>query len=301
MTIFQHYLILLLIGLATIYTSGFILLRLFQNRLIFEPKSLVLTNPANFGLPYQEIWLSVPTSNKQTAKISGWWIPQNEPTAKVILFLHGATGNMAAQEKSCNLDRVAKLYQLGFSVLMIDYRGYGNSQGKFPTEKTVYQDAAIAWNYLTQEKKFSPEQIFIYGYSLGGAIAVNLCLQQPRAAGLIAEGCFTSIKEMAKYRRRIQVFPLNLVVTQKFDFINKVKSLQMPVLFIHGMEDRTVPATMSQELFAAAPEPKKLLLIPSVGHSDLSQVDSDRYLGTLQEFFADIINQPKTFNQDFVH
>ncbi|MEM1172648.1 MAG: alpha/beta hydrolase [Cyanobacteria bacterium P01_H01_bin.35] len=286
MTIFQTSLTFPLIGLATIYIFGFMLLRLMQNRLIFEPKSLVLGTPGTFNLPYEEIWLSVPTSRNQTEKISGWWIPQTQPNAGVILFLHGTSGNMAAQEKSYNLDRVAKLYQLGFSVFMIDYRGYGNSKGKFPTEATVYEDAAIAWNYLTEEKSFSPEEIFIYGYSLGGAIAVNLCLQQPKAAGLIAEGCFTSIKDMAQYRRKIQIFPLKLLITQKFDFINKVKSLQMPVFFIHGMNDKTIPVIMSEKLFAAAPEPKKLLLIPNAGHNDLSQVESDRYIAALQEFFA---------------
>jgi len=301
MTIFQIVLTFLLIGLATIYTSTFMLLRLLQNRLIFEPKSLVLDTPTTFGLPYEEVWLSVTTSRNKTEKISGWWIPQSQPNPGVILFLHGASGNMAAREKSCNLDRVTKLYQLGFSVFMIDYRGYGNSKGRFPTERTVYEDASIAWNYLTQEKSFSPEKIFIYGYSLGGAIGVNLCLQQPQAAGLIAESCFTCIKDMAKYRRRIQIFPLNLLITQKFDFINKVKSIKMPVLLIHGIKDKVVPAIMSQQLFAVVPEPKKLLLIANGGHNDLTQVDSDRYLATLQEFFAEVINQQTTVNQEFVY
>ena len=300
MTILETSLMFLLIGLATIYISGFMLIRLQQSRLIFKPKSLVLATPAAFNLPYEEVWLPVATSRNQTEKISGWWIPQTQPNTKVVLFFHGTSGNMAAQEKSCNLDRVAKLYHLGFSVFMIDYRGYGNSQGQFPTEARVYEDAAIAWNYLTQEKSFSPEEIFVYGHSLGGAIAVNLCLQQPDAAGLIAEGSFTSIKDMAKYRRRIQIFPLKFLVTQKFDFINKVKSIKMPVLFIHGMKDEVVPVTMSERLFAAAPEPKKLLLVPNAEHNDLSMVDSDRYLATLQEFFAEIINQYTTVNQEFV-
>ncbi|MGB3512985.1 MAG: alpha/beta fold hydrolase [Microcoleaceae cyanobacterium] len=299
MTIIQNYFTLLLTGLAIIYASAFILLRLLQNRLIFKPKSVVLVTPATFNLPYQEVWLSVPNSNNQ--KICGWWIPQTQPTAKVVLYLHGNSGNMAAQDKSCNLDRVAKLYQLGFSVFTIDYRGYGNSQGPFPTEARVYEDALTAWNYLTQDKNFSPEDIFIYGHSLGGAIAVNLCLQQPKAAGLIAEGCFTSIKDMAKYKRRIQIFPLNLVITQKFDFINKVKSLEMPVFFIHGMDDKIVPATMSQKLFEAAPDPKKLLLIPNVGHDDLTEVESDRYIKALQEFFDHITNQHCTVTQECIH
>ncbi|NEO56012.1 MAG: alpha/beta fold hydrolase [Okeania sp. SIO3B5] len=303
MTIFESLLKFLLISLATIYTSAFVLLRLLQNRLIFEPAPLVLATPDTVNLPYQEVWLSIPNSNKQTEKISGWWIPQTKSNSRVILFLQGAKGNMAARKNSYNLERVAKLYQLGFSVFMIDYRGYGNSQGRFPTEASVYEDALIAWNYLTQEKNFSPEEIFVYGYSLGGAIAANLCLQQPQAAGLIAEGCFTSMKDMAKYRhrRRIQIFPLNLLVTQKFDFINKVKLLEMPVLFIHGMEDRVVPVMMSQRLFAAAAAPKKLLLIPNAAHNDLAEVDSDRYLATLQEFFDQAVNQYSSISQEFIH
>ncbi|NET24820.1 alpha/beta hydrolase [Okeania sp. SIO1I7] len=301
MTIFETLLKFLLISLATIYTSTFVLLRFLQNRLIFEPASLVLATPATFNLPYQEVWLSIPNSHKQTEKISGWWIPQTKGNSKVILFLQGAKGNMAYRKNSYNLERVAKLYQLGFSVFMIDYRGYGNSQGRFPTEASVYEDALIAWNYLTQEKNFSPEEIFVYGYSLGGAIAANLCLQQPQAAGLIAEGCFTSIKDMAKYRRRIQIFPLNLLVTQKFDFINKVKLLEMPVLFIHGMKDEIVPVTMSQRLFAAAAAPKKLLLIPNAAHDNLAQVDSDRYIATLNEFFDQVVNQHSSISQEFIH
>lgn len=299
MSIVQNYFTIIFTGLAIIYTATFMLLRLLQNRLIFKPKSVVLVTPASCNLPYQEVWLSVPKSNNQ--KICGWWIPQTQPTAKVVLYLHGNSGNMAAQEKSCNLDRVAKLYHLGFSVFTIDYRGYGNSEGPFPTEARVYEDALTAWNYLTQEKNFAPEEIFIYGHSLGGAIAVNLCLQQPKAAGLIAEGCFTSIKDIARRKRRIQIFPLNLLITQKFDFINKVKSLQMPVLFIHGMNDRVVPATMSQTLFEAAPKPKKLLLIPNAGHDDLTQVESDRYIAALQGFFDKIIHQHSTISQEFIH
>ncbi|MDY7007164.1 MAG: alpha/beta fold hydrolase [Cyanobacteriota bacterium] len=303
MTIFQTFLKFLLISLATIYTSAFVLLRLLQNRLIFEPASLVLETPATFNLPYQEVWLSIPNSNKQTEKISGWWIPQTKGNSRVILFLQGAKGNMAYQKNSYNLERVAKLYQLGFSVFMIDYRGYGNSQGRFPTEASVYEDALIAWNYLTQEKNFTPEEIFVYGYSLGGAIAANLCLQQPQAAGLIAEGCFTSMKDMAKYRhrRRIQIFPLNLLVSQKFDLINKVKLLEIPILFIHGMEDEIVPAVMSQRLFAAAAEPKKLLLIPNAAHDNLAQVDSDRYIATIKEFFDWIVKDYSSVSQEFIH
>ena len=136
-----------LIGLATIYMSTIMLLRLLQNRLIFEPKSLMLGTPATFNLPYKEVWLSVATSKNQTEKIFGWWIPQTVATAGVVLFLHGASGNMAAQEKSCNLERVVRLYHLGFSVFMIDYRGYGNSKGRFPTEARIYEDASRAWNY----------------------------------------------------------------------------------------------------------------------------------------------------------
>lgn len=283
--IFMKLIFLLPVGAAIAYMAAFLFLRWQQKRFIFKPSPEVAVTPTVFDLPYEEVWLSVSTSEEAREKIHGWWCPQPDADAGTILYLHGNKGNMAAQRESVNLDRVAKLYSLGFSVLAIDYRGYGRSQGNFPTETRVYEDAEAAWDYLAREKQGLPEKIFIYGHSMGAAIAIELCRQHPEAAGLIVEGCFTSIKDMGR-KCWLRMFPLDLLLHQRFECISKVESLQVPVLFIHGTDDRVVPVEMSQRLFAATQAPKQLVLIPEAGHDDVSSTGGDRYLATLQEFLT---------------
>ena len=254
-----------------------------QKKFIFKPEAEVVATPIDVGIAYEEFWLPVSGANNRTEKIHGWWCPQKEEEAGVVFYLHGCKGNMAAQEKSWNLDRVAKLYSLGFSVFTIDYRGYGRSEGRFPTEARVYEDVEAAWSYLIKEKQVPPEKVFVYGHSLGGAIAVHLCQQHPEAAGLVVESCPSGIKDAAR-QRWYRIFPLDLLVHQKFDCINKIKKLEMPVLFIHGGNDRCVPVEMGERLFEATSAPKQLLLIPDAEHDNACKLGGDRLLATLGEF-----------------
>jgi pimeloyl-ACP methyl ester carboxylesterase len=196
--------------------------------------------------------------------------------AKVLLYLHGNGINIGA-----NVAHANRFHQLGFSVLLIDYRGYGRSEG-IPSESGVYQDAEIAWDYLV--KRHQPNDIFIYGHSLGGAIAINLAVQHPEAAGLIVESSFTSIKDIANLQGRFWMFPVDLILNQRFDSISKVPSLQIPVLFIHGEADFQVPATMSQELYAAAPKPKYLYLISGAGHNNTAEIAGGQYFRECDSF-----------------
>ncbi len=166
---------------------------------------------------------------------------------------------------------------------MIDYRGYGRSPGKFPTESSVYEDVEAAWNYLTQEQKIPPEKIFVYGHSLGGAIAIDLALAHPEIAGLAVEGTFTSMRHMVNHLySQFLIFPVDLILNQRFDSLSKVQSLQMPVLFIHGTADRLIPAHMSQTLFDAAPEPKQLLLVPEAGHHNVGELGGEQYFQAIR-------------------
>jgi uncharacterized protein len=171
-----------------------------------------------------------------------------------------------------------------------DYRGYGHSKGAFPSEQSVSEDAATAWNYLTQDRKIPPGNIVIYGHSLGGAIAIALAQKQPQAAGLIVQSSFTSIAAMVDRVAWTRFFPAQLLLTQKFDSLKRAKSLAMPVLYIHGTADELVPAAMSESLFAATPGPKQLLLIPGGGHSNLAQVGGDLYLQPLRKFIHQSLN-----------
>jgi pimeloyl-ACP methyl ester carboxylesterase len=244
---------------------------------------VIQTTPELFNLSYQEVWLPVPAGDKKVERIHGWWMPA-ATNAKVLLYLHGNGINIGA-----NVAHANRFHQLGFSVLLIDYRGYGRSEGGFPTEARVYQDAAAAWNYLVKQRQIKPSQIFLYGHSLGGAIAIDLAVQHPEAAGLIVESSFASIREIVEHQGRFWMFPVDLVLNQRFDSISKVRSLLVPVLFIHGTGDSQVPAAMSQQLYAAAPEPKQLVLISGAGHNDVAEVAGSQYFQAVQKFVQQVL------------
>ncbi|MBE9008204.1 alpha/beta fold hydrolase [Fortiea sp. LEGE XX443] len=273
--------LLLWVGIiaAIAYSAICIFLLVQQPRFIFFPSSVIEKTPELFNLPYEEVWLPVKTSAGKVENVHGWWIKANQPDAKVLLYLHGNGINIGA-----NIAHTNRFYQLGFSVLLIDYRGYGRSQGDFPNEIKVYQDAATAWQYLTQQQQIPPQQIFIYGHSLGGAIAIDLAVKHPEAAGLIVESSFTSIRDMVSTRNLFSIFPVDLILTQRFESIEKVSQLQMPVLFIHGTADSTVPSYMSQKLYDAAPEPKQLIFVPGADHNNTAVVSGGKYLQWVQSF-----------------
>lgn len=274
-------LLLLFLIVAAIAYFGFCLfLFVQQTRFVFFPTQEITKTPKVFNLPYEDVWLPVKVSSGKVELIHGWWIKAKQsPNSKVLLYLHGNGLNISA-----NIAHASRFHQLGFSVLMIDYRGYGRSEGSFPSETQVYQDTIIAWNYLVQQRQIPPSHIFIYGHSLGGAIAIDLAVKRPEAAGLIVESSFTSIREMVAHRNLFPMFPVNLILTQRFESIKKLPRLKMPVLFIHGTEDTTVPYFMSQELYAVTPEPKKLILVPGAEHNDLADVAGVKYLQWVDAF-----------------
>ena len=273
--------LLLIFGgvIAIAYSVACIFLWFRQKYFIFKPPRVIRTTPEAFNLNYQEVWLPVSTASGQTSHIHGWWIPASAaPEAKVWLYLHGNGSNVGDEVK-----RAFWFHQLGFSTLLIDYRGYGRSEGKFPTESSVYEDVEAAWNYLTQVRHIPAEQIFLYGHSLGGAIAIDLALRHPNLAGLVVEGSFTAMRSMvAHLYRQFLIFPVKLLLHQRFDSLSKVRSLAMPILLIHGTADPVVPAHMSQALFTAATEPKKLLLVPEAGHHNVEELGSVQYLQAIQ-------------------
>lgn len=256
---------------AIAYLSACLFLFFWQTRFLFFPSPDIQTTPEFFNLSYQEVWLPVPTNSGKVERMYGWWMPSAQSDAKVLLYLHGNGINIGA-----NVAHAYRFHQMGFSVLMLSYRGYGRSEGAFPTETRVYQDTAAAWNYLVQERQIQPEQIFIYGHSLGGAIAIDLAVQHSDAAGLIVESSFTSIRDVVDYRGIYWMFPVHLILHQRFDSVSKVRALRMPVLFIHGTADLLVPAFMSQKLYDAASEPKELLLVQGAGHNDVAEVASSK-------------------------
>lgn len=283
-----------ILGFAYISACFFLLFR--QRYLIYhpQPEFSMLPSSPSFNIPYKDVWIPITGSQEQ---LHAWWIPSaspqekfsvisNEPmqilkSPKVMLYLCGIGRNMGDYNY---LARVAAFRQLGFSVLVFDYRGYGSSKGNFPNESQLYEDSQAAWNYLRNVLDISPEQILIYGESLGGAIALDLAVKHPEAKGLIMQSSFTSMVEVVKHRAFSQIFPVDLILTERFDSITKIKSLQIPVLFLHGSADSVVPSEMSRQLYAVASEPKQLLLIPGAEHVKIYQPGDKSYLRAIQKF-----------------
>ncbi|NMF57539.1 alpha/beta hydrolase [Pseudanabaena yagii] len=274
------------IAIASFYGSVCAGLWFGQTRLVFSPEKELTTTPAKFNAKYEDVLIPVKKTDGTSENIHGWWLPNakqvqssNLSDRKVILYLHGKGKNISANAKHAN-----RLMRMGFSVLVIDYRGYGRSEGDFPTESSVYADAQTAWDYLI-EKGYKPNQIMIYGHSLGGAIAIDLALKHPDALGMIVDASFTSMSDMAQLDPKYRIFPIDLLIHQRFDSIAKVRSLAIPVLYIHGTADELIPPMMSQRLYDATPTKKQIVFIPNGGHNNNAATNEPLYLNSISSFF----------------
>jgi uncharacterized protein len=275
-----------LLGLGLFYGLACVLLYKFQNRVLFVPTPTIEDTPANYGLTYKETWLSIgDKSDRHTPsdRIYSWWIPAQSKNAPTILYCHGNGHNVGEVS-----ELASRFHKLGLSVFTFDYRGFGKSEGAFPSETAVYTDAERAWNYLIQDRKIPPNHIVIYGHSLGGAIAINLATQHPNAGGLIVQSSFTTALEMAKRNWWTAIFPVDMLLNQRFESLRKVSQLRMPVLYLHGTADALIPFEMSQRLFEKTRSPKQLKLFPNAGHNDLPQVSGAAYAQTVQNFVTEL-------------
>jgi pimeloyl-ACP methyl ester carboxylesterase len=274
------------IAIASFYGSVCAVLWFGQTRIIFSPEKEITTTPEKFNAKYEDVLIPVKKPDGTSENIHGWWLPNAKQEAKkdlgdrkVILYLHGKGKNIGANAK-----HATRLMRMGFSVLVIDYRGYGKSEGDYPSESSVYTDAQTTWNYLIQ-KGFKPNQILIYGHSLGGAIAIDLAIKHPDAIGMIVDASFTSMSEMAQLDPKYRVFPIDLLIHQRFDSIAKLRSLAIPVLYIHGTADEVIPVAMAQRLYEATPTRKQIVIIPNGGHNNNASTNEPLYLNSIRSFF----------------
>jgi pimeloyl-ACP methyl ester carboxylesterase len=263
---------------ALAYIAACAILMLSQRRLIFVPSPLLVGTPRELGLAYDDVWISVDPTTK--ANLHGWWVPAHAPAPPLtVLYLHGNAGNV-----SSHLDRVARWRSLGLSVLIIDYRGYGLSSGPFPTETRLYADAAAALDFLQQEKHIPTSQILIYGHSIGGAVAIDLASHAPQVAGLVVESSFTSMADMATVAGYNRWFPVQWLLTQRFDSLPKVPHLQVPTLYLHGLADEVVPPAMGRQLYDATNAPKDLWFIPEADHNTIPPQSSQEFGQRIDRF-----------------
>ncbi|MBL8519219.1 MAG: alpha/beta fold hydrolase [Betaproteobacteria bacterium] len=214
-------------------------------------------------------------------RVHAWWMPAQDPQAPALLYLHGARWNLTG-----SVTRIPRWHQMGFSVLAIDYRGFGRSESKSvtaPTEQSSIEDAKAAYARLVA---LAPQaKRYIFGHSLGGSIATQLAARQPDASGLILEGAFTNIPQMIK-ETKWGFLPVSFLVTQRFDTLEAIDDIAMPVLIAHGTADNIVPFAMGEKLFAAAREPKRFFRAEGGSHHNMSSTYFDGYRNAVREFFG---------------
>jgi abhydrolase domain-containing protein 17 len=210
--------------------------------------------------------LKIPVND--TERISAAYLP-NARSRYTLLYIHGNAEDLGDIRPM--LDR---LYSWGFSVFAYDYRGYGTSDGQ-PSEANAYQDAEAAYRYLTQQLKIPPEQIILYGRSLGGGSATDLATRRS-VAGLILESTFTSAFRV--------VVPFPLLPFDKFSNFDKLRQIRCPVLVMHGQADQTISIGHGQTLYKAASEPKMSLWVAGAGHNDFTVIAGDRHRQALLSF-----------------
>jgi pimeloyl-ACP methyl ester carboxylesterase len=199
-----------------------------------------------------------------------------------VLFLHGNAGNA-----SHRLPHAQQLANLGLNVLLLEYRGYGKSEGT-PSEQGVYRDANAAIEYLVHTLDFPKERILIFGRSIGTAVAIEVAQQQP-FAGLILVAPLLSGRDMARHHN---LSWLNWLAGKPFDSAGKISLVTAPVLFIHGDRDQIIPIAMGRRLFDLCTAPKEFRVVSGAGHNDVIAIAGDQFWEWVNLFISSIKPSP---------
>ena len=258
---------------AACYGLLVVVVYLMQGRMLYlaeVPGRALTMTPADVGMDYQDV--SIESADGVT--LHGWFIAGR--SSQVLLFFHGNAGNI-----SHRLDSIAQFRDLGLSVLIIDYRGYGQSEGR-TTEKGIYRDADAAWRYLIESRSIAATDVVIFGRSLGASVASWLAARhQPLA--LILESSFTSVPDVAQ-----DLYPwlparwLSRLSHATRDFVQEV---HCPVLVIHSRDDEIIPFHHGEAVFESANEPRTLLAIHGT-HNDAFLRDERVYVEGLRTFLT---------------
>ena len=287
--------IALWMGLLALLAAGCAALDEKQRVWIFQPNDRAWGNSASLAEGMQDVWIAFDSrASGQPVKLHGLWhaadpaAPRGSAAcaqAPVLLYLHGARWDVRGSS-----GRIRRMQELGFSVLAIDYRGFGQSSPGLPSEAMAVEDARAAWDWLAGQHPGAPR--FIFGHSLGGGVAVQLAEQVQDQRGLILEGTFTSIPDVAR-TMKWGWLPVGPLITQRFDSLAHIQHVGSPVLVVHGSEDRLIPPQLGQRLYDAAPGPKRFELVQGGSHHNTNSVGQAQYRAALPEVFgADCFARP---------
>ena len=249
-----------------------------QRKWIFMPsQAQPWSNTQVHGM--DDVWIEHDSSESGTrVKLHALWFAADDARAPVLLYLHGARRNIAG-----SAFRIRQMQQLGFSVLAVDYRGFGRSSDELPSETLVYEDARAAWAWLA--RKYPQHSRYIFGHSLGGAIAVQLATEVEDSKGLIVEGTFTSIPDVFQ-SMKWGWLPIAPLITQRFDSAEKIARVRSPLLVVHGSNDSLIRPELGRALYERGAAPKRFVLVEGGTHYSTNGMGQQLYREALRELFG---------------
>ncbi|MCE9665620.1 alpha/beta hydrolase [Halomonas sp. M5N1S17] len=248
----------ILASLAAIYAIVVVLAWFFQDRLLYLPHvgREHMATPADRGMAWEQVDLDT----EDGLTLDAWWIPAENPRGS-LLFFHGNAGNI-----SHRLESIRQFNRLGLSVLIVDYRGYGRSEGS-PSEAGTARDARASWRWLVDEGGMSPDEIVLFGRSLGAAVAAELAAglaPDVSPAAVVLESPFRSVPSLGQ--SLYPFLPVRWLANLDYDTETYVTRFTAPLLVIHSREDEIIPFSQGEAVFEAASEPKEMLVIRG-GHN----------------------------------
>jgi uncharacterized protein len=282
----KRWTLFLAIAFAGLLTLGCATLDEKQRAWIFQPSDRAWGSSAELAHDMDQVWVDFNSSvTNAPARLHGLWLAADGPraaTAPVLLYLHGARWNVEG-----SAPRIRRMQELGFSVLAIDYRGFGKSSSGLPSEATAYEDARAAWDWLAT--RYAGRDRYIFGHSLGGAIAIDLAAQVDDERGTIVEGTFSSIPDLAdtmSYGWLQGSWLPGALITQRFDSMHKVAKINSPLLVVHGESDNLIASALGRKLYDAAPGRKRFLLIEGGSHFSTMSLGQAQYRDALAQLFS---------------
>ena len=276
----------LLAALSLATLAGCVGLDTQQRRWIFQASVLTTQDDGARIDGVDDVWITLPDSRAAHGaagapgqpKLHALWLAGPTPEAPVMLYLHGARRNVES-----SVFRIRHMRELGFAVLAIDYRGFGRSTDELPSEASVNEDARAGWAWI--EARYPGRDRYVFGHSLGGAIAVRLATEVTDAKGLIVEGTFTSIPAVFE-TMKWGWLPITSLITQRFDSGDRIANVKVPVLVVHGDADGLIPPALGRALYERAATPKRFVLVEGGTHYSTNSRGQRQYREALRELYG---------------
>jgi fermentation-respiration switch protein FrsA (DUF1100 family) len=244
-----------------------------QRRLIYFPTRGPVPPAASVLRGAQDVVLETTDG----LRLGAWYLP-TAGGGPAVLVCNGNGG-----DRTGRAPLAAALHRAGLSVLLFDYRGYGENRGS-PSEEGLALDAAAARDWLAARAEVDDQRLVYFGESLGAAVAIRLAIERPPAA-LVLRSPFTSLADVG--RVHFPWLPVGRLLLDRYPSLGRIADLTSPLLVIAGDRDSIVPTSHSRRLFDAAPEPKRFVLIPGADHNDPQLLDGPQLIGEVLAFLRE--------------